>query len=270
MISRNDAYVFECVVVDMNTQTDFCSGSGAHPVVNHESLIPELRRVVAWTKRNGVPVVSSVDSHRVRDIQHANYPPCCVDGSDGQTKVSFTIMPRSARVEVDNTLSIPLNLFSTFQQLLFRMRDGDLLSNPKADRFLTQLPTRQFLVVGNVLEKAVKTLVLGLLTRHKEVAVIVDACGYWNKPTSELALRQMVAKGATLISVDDLLLRRLANRRRYRRALRNGKNGNGHSANGKHAGGSSRFAGLQIDQLPSAVQADRMSRRNGREHPGQP
>ena len=270
MISRNDAYVFECVVVDMNTQTDFCSVGGAHPVMNHESLIPELRRVVAWTKRNGVPVVSSVDSHRERDIQHASFPPCCVDGSDGQTKVSFTIMPSSARVEVDNTLSIPLNLFSTFQQLLFRMRDGDLLSNPKADRFLTQLATRQFLVVGNVLEKAVKTLVLGLLTRRKEVAVVVEACGYWNKPTSELALRQMVAKGATLISVDDLLLRRLTNRRRYRQALRNGKNGNGHRTNGKHSGGSSRFASLRVDQLPSAVQAARMSRKNGREHPGRP
>ncbi len=268
MFSRNDACVFECVVVDMNTQTDFCSVGGAHPVVNHESLIAELRRVVAWTKRNGVPVVSSVDSHRERDILHANYPPCCVDGSDGQTKISFTIMPSSARVEVDNTLSIPLNLFSTFQQLLFRMRDGDLLSNPKADRLLTQLPTRQFLVVGNVLEKAVKTLVLGLLTRHKEVAVIADACGYWNKPTSELALRQMVAKGATLISVDDLLLRKLTNRRRYRQASRNGKNGNGQRANEKPSGGQSRSAALQVDQLPSAVQAARMSRKNGREHPG--
>ena len=270
MISRNDVYVFECVVVDMNTQTDFCSVGGAHPVMNHESLIRELRRVIAWTKRNGVPVVSSVDSHRERDIQHVDYPPCCVDGSNGQTKVSFTIMPRSARVEVDNTLSIPLNLFSTFQQLLFRMRDGDLLSNPKADRFLTQLPTRQFLVVGNVLEKAVKTLVLGLLTRHKEVAVVVEACGYWNKPTSELALRQMVAKGATLISVDDLLLRRLSNRRRYRQASQNGKNGNRHRATGKHSGGSSRFASLPVDQLPSAVQVVRMSRMNGRAHPERP
>ncbi len=98
MIIRNDARAFEFVVVDMNTQTDFCSVGGAHPVINHESLILELRRVIAWTKRNGVPVVSSVDSHRERDIQHADYPPCCIDGSVGQTKVSFTILTSRARV----------------------------------------------------------------------------------------------------------------------------------------------------------------------------
>ncbi|MCH8146792.1 MAG: isochorismatase family protein [Planctomycetes bacterium] len=268
MITRSNAPEFEFVVVDMNTQTDFCSISGAHPVSNRESLIPALRRVIAWTKRNGVPIVSSVDSHRVRDIRRSDFPPCCVDGSNGQTKVGFTILPRSARVEVDNTLSVPLNLFSTFQQLLFRMRDGDLLSNPKADRFLTQLPTARFLVIGNVLEQAVKTLVLGLLTRHKDVAVIADACGYWNEPTGDLAIRQMVVKGATVISVDDLLLNKLTERRRYRRPWKNGKNG--HSANGKISRGPSRSVGLRVDQLPSTVQAVRMSRRNGYGHPNRP
>lgn len=270
MIKRDSDRAFECVVVDMNTQADFCRGGGAHPVVNHESLIPALRRVVAWTKRNGVPVVSSLDSHRLRDIRHSSHRPCCIDGSDGQSKIPFTILPSSALVEVDNTLSISLNLFSTFQQLLFRMRDDDLLSNPKADRFLTELRTSEFLVVGNVLEESVKTLVLGLLARHKAVSVIVDACGYWNKFVSELAQRQMVAKGATIISVDELVLRVLTGRRRYRNSASNGTNHNGHRTNGKQSAGPCDPIHLRIDQLPSTVRAIRMSRRNGREHPGCP
>ena len=270
MIKRNSDCVFECVVVDMNTQADFCRRGGAHPVANYESLIPALRRVVAWTKRNGVPVVSSLDSHRLRDIQHSSHRPCCIDGSNGQSKIPFTILPRSALVEVDNTLSISMNLFSTFQQLLFRMRDDDLLSNPKADRFLTQLPTSEFVVVGNVLEQSVKTLVLGLLARHKAVSVIVDACGYWNKFVSELAQRQMVAKGATIMSVDELLVRVLTRRRRYRNFAPKGTNGNGHRTNGKQSAGKSDPISLSIDQLQSAVRAIRMSRKNGRERPGCP
>lgn len=270
MIKRNADRVFECVVVDMNTQADFCQGGGAHPVANHESLIPALRRVVAWTKRNGVPVVSSLDSHRLRDIQHASHRPCCIDGSNGQSKIPFTILPSSALVEVDNTLSISLNLFSSFQQLLFRMRDDDLLSNPKADRFLTQLPTAEFLVVGNVLEQSVKTLVLGLLARHKAVSVIADACGYRNKFVSDLAQRQMVAKGATILSVDELLLRVLTQRRRYRNFAPNGTNGNGHRTNGKQSADPSGTIRLRTDRLPSAVRAIRMSSNNGSERPGCP
>jgi hypothetical protein len=48
------------------------------------------------------------------------------------------------------------------------------------------------------------------------VTVVTDACGYWHKPTADLALRQIGAKGANLITVDELLTRRLDRRHRYK------------------------------------------------------
>ena len=242
MITRGNGRDFECVTVDLNTQQDFCAPNGAYPVANLDDLLPALRRVIAWTKRNYAPMVSSLDSHRPYDLPEANLPIHCVDGSKGQRKIPFTVFPLNVHIEVDNTLAIPLDLFGQHQQVVFRLRTEDLLTNPKADRFLTQLPTEEFIVFGNSTESAVKALVLGLLARHKKVSVIADACGYWNKASADLALRQMAAKGARLITVDELRSRRLSRSHRYpvTSARRNGGNGReraGLEANGKRRGG---------------------------------
>ena len=163
MIRRNEEWGYECVAVDLNTQHDFCDAGGAVRVSNAEELIPALRRVVAWARRNGTPVVSSLDSHRAADLTMDRNRRACVDGSPGHEKLTFTIHPRSLRVELDNTLTIPMDLFRDYQQVIFRKREADLLSNPKADRFLTQLPVRELIVYGNAIERSVKAIVLALL-----------------------------------------------------------------------------------------------------------
>jgi nicotinamidase-related amidase len=250
MIARREERSADCVVVDLNTQRDFCMTTGAYPVLNVEALVPAIRRVLAWIKRNHAPVISSVDCHRMWELGHAGEPIHCVDGSSGQKKLDFTILPTRTRVEADNTLSVPFNLFKYYQQVIFPKRTDDLLSNPKADRFLTQLPMRDYVVFGNGLEESVKAVVLGLIARGKCVNIVVDACGYWNRALADLALRQMSAKGAALITVGELLERKLSRRHRYpmssTRSASNGsakKNGhqngrtNGHGKNGATSAG---------------------------------
>lgn len=215
MAARTDGRLHECVVVDLNTQFDFCSPVGISPVANIDALIPALRHVIAWTKRNQVPIVSSVESHRPCEFGDNGHPACCVDGTSGQRKIDFTLFPCSARVEVDNTLSCPMDLFKNWQQIIFRKRTEDLLGNPKADRFFTQLATRELILFGIGVEHAVKALALALLAREKRVTVVADACGYWNRATADLAIRQIMAKGATVIDVCELLRRKLDRRQRY-------------------------------------------------------
>jgi len=230
---KHNGRMLECVAVDLNTQLDFCTQQGARPVLQLDQLVPALRRVVAWTKRNYVPVISSLGSHRAHEFASGLTSPCCVDGSYGQGKVDFTLLYQRTFVEVDNTLSVPLNLFDLYQQIIFRERTNDLFANPKADRFLTQVRTKEFVVFGTALETSVKAVVLGLLSRNKPVALLADACGYWDAAGADLAIRQMKTKGASVISVDQLLTRRLSRHYRYlassrRRACNNGRlNGNG-------------------------------------------
>lgn len=230
MTKQKSGRVYECVVVDLNTQRDFCAFDGAYPVANHEELVPALRRVVAWTKRNQAPIVSSIEAHRPAELGNNGHPVCCFDGTPGQSKLEFTLFPLRLLVEVDNTFALPLDLFKHWQQVMFRKRTDDMFTNPKADRLFTHLPVREYVLFGTGLECSIKALALGLLAREKRVSVVTDACGYWHKPTADLALRQISAKGANVLTVEELLSRRLKRRTRYRR---NGTVTPGVSSNGR-------------------------------------
>jgi len=231
MIRRGKSWAPECVLIDLNTQYDICVREGADPVANVETLIPALRRVIAWAKRNHAPIVSSLNSRRPYELSPNNHHQHCLEGSPGQQKVAFTVMALHACIDVDNTLCVPADLFRRHQQVIFRERADNLLGNPKADRFLTQLKAGEYLIFGSGVECSVKTLALGLLAREKRVSVIVDACGYWNQAEADFALRQMAAKGAKLLTVDQLGARRLPRQYRYRVRITVGPhaNGNGRS-----------------------------------------
>lgn len=237
MIARRKQRTYDWVAIDLNTQQDFCEPGGRHPMANLAQVLPALRQMMAWVKWHGIPLVSSMDSHRATEMSDSGYPICCFDGSHGQRKVGFTMVRRHLRVEFDNTLAIPLDPFETHQQLLFRQRTDDLLSNPKAERFLNQVPTREFLVFGNSLELAVKALTLGLLTQDKKVAIVTDACGVWNRDEADLAVRLLEAKGARITTVAEVTAQRPHERTAYHRMPEVGErnstnghgNGNGHS-----------------------------------------
>lgn len=199
----------ECVLVDMNTQWDFCDDQGAYPVANRRDVVAAYRRLMDWAGANHVAVISSLDSHRRWELNREGVPPHCIDGTAGQRKLDFTLLPNHLMVEGDNTLAVSIDLFDHVDQVLFRKRTHDLLCNPKADRFMTQLPCEEFIVFGNGLENSIKALVLGLICRGRRVSVVLDACGYWVPPESDLAVRQIWAKGATLLTVDQVCNRRM-------------------------------------------------------------
>ncbi len=232
-VGRNGSYP-STVAVDLSTQADFLTQRGAYPVANLDALIPSLRKIVAWTKWRRVPIVSSLNSHRPCELDRENGGPFCIDGTNGQRKLIFTVMGSFVRVEGDNTLAVPIDLFSNYQQVIFRQRTKDLLSNPKADRFLTQVPAERFILYGVALETSVKALALGLRARNRSVVVVADGCGFWSDVEADLALRQLEAKGVQLITVDALLRERLPRHGRYL-ALDHGGNGHG-NGNGNGSG----------------------------------
>lgn len=222
---KRHARTLPCVLVDVNTQNDFLADSGSCPTQNRGLLVPALRRTVAWAKRNQVPVISSLDCHRHGELRTARLPRHCLDGTPGQDKIDFTLYGSYVQVEGDNTLAVPIDLFRRYQQVIFRKRTADFFLNPKADRFITQLPAAEYVVAGVCIESSVKAIALGLIARGKQVTVVVDSCGYFDRSEAELALRLLGAKGATLITVDELLNRRLPRPMRYPRGSRNGKRG---------------------------------------------
>jgi nicotinamidase-related amidase len=215
------------VLVDLNTQRDFLEPTAVCRVRNGEQLLSAVRRVIAWAKWNHVPVISSVDAHRQAESTHDGFPLHCIDGTRGQGKIPWTLFGSRVRVEADNTLALSLDLFESHQQVIFRKRTHDLFSNPKADRFLTQLQAEEFILFGVGLEFSIGALALGLLARNRKVTVVADCCGYWTRSEADLALRRMHARGADLVTVEQLLHRRLRRWVRYPLRYNGGGNGNG-------------------------------------------
>jgi len=215
---RFRAFKWNRVLIDVCTQRDYLDPGAILQVANRERLIPYLREVLRWAKADRLPIVSSVESHRPSEPLNG-FPLHCIDGMPGQEKLPFTLLSPWIIVETDNYLSLPPNLGENYRQLIFRKRTRDVLTNPKADRFLTQLEPDAFIIFGVGLERAIKSLALGLLARHKHVTVITDACGYWSAADGDLALRQLSAKGIRLVTTQEIVAEPPPQRKRLPRRL---------------------------------------------------
>lgn len=196
------------ILIDVCTQRDFLDTGAAVQVANRDAVLATLREVFGALRQSRMPVVSSMESHRQSEPPNG-FPLHCIDGTDGQAKVPFTLLNPRLVVENDNYLSLPPDL-KDYRQLLFRKRTKDLLSNPKADRFLTQSVVDEYIICGVGLERSIKSLALGLLARHKRVSVITDACGHWSSADADLASRQLNAKGIRLLTAAEFIAELLA------------------------------------------------------------
>ncbi len=192
------------ILIDINTQCDYLLPRGAVPVSNRNDIIPNIRKLFEWARGRGVPVISSLDAHRP-DEPFNGMPKYCVDRTPGQKKLPFTLLPRRILLDGDNTLDLPPEVLTRYRQIIFAKRTRDLLGNPKADRLLSEMTAPHLILFGVVAEHCVKATALALLIRQRNVIVVHDACGHWNAPEAELAMRQVEAKGAFLLTTEQIV-----------------------------------------------------------------
>jgi len=192
------------VLLDMNTQCDFLLPKGAVPVSNRAAVVEQVRKLMNWARLSRMPVISTLDCHRPGESLQG-LPPYCMDRSPGQKKLPFTLLPKRVVLYGDNTLDVPNDPFRRFRQVIVTKRNRDFLSNPKADRLVNALDCEYFVIFGMIAEHCIKAAALGLMARQRRVAVVTDACGHWSRCEAELALCQIEAKGAVLVTADELI-----------------------------------------------------------------
>ncbi len=204
MTNNSRRLVLEKVILDLNTQCDFLLPGGALPVANRGDLMPRIRQIMNWARLNLTPVISSLEAHRPSE-SFKGLPPHCLDHTLGQKKLPFTLMPTRILLMGDNTSDLPLDPFRKYQQVIFTKRNADFLSNPKADRLINGIAPNYWIIFGVTATHCVKSVALGLLARHQKVVVVRDACGFWSSADGEHAFRQIEAKGALLVSTDEIV-----------------------------------------------------------------
>lgn len=185
------------VLIDVDTQKDFLLADGKACIRNHRRVLGHIRRVMAWARIKGVPIISLAEVHPDNngDSEYTH----CIDGTKGQMKVAYTLVRNRISFSADGHADLPINMLRQYAQIILHKRCVDPFEEPRIDRLLSEVRANEFLVIGSTAEGAVKATALGLLQRGKNVTVITDAVGSRNKREAKLAIRKVEAKGAKLV-----------------------------------------------------------------------
>lgn len=190
------------LLVDIDTQRDYLLAEGNACVQNHSEVLANIRRIMAWSRREQIPIISTAEVHPNNNGISAIG--CCIDGTEGQKKIPYTLLNNRASFPADGFNALPADLWRSYRQVILHKRCTDPFDEPRIERLLSELKANEFVLMGAGTEDAVKATALGLLQRSKKVSIIVDALGSYNRKQAKLALRKMKAKGAKLIATEDL------------------------------------------------------------------
>jgi nicotinamidase/pyrazinamidase len=190
--------------LDVDTQQDFMLSKGALYVPGAERIIPKLRRLFDFARKNEVNILSSVDAHIANDPEFGQFPPHCVKGTQGQRKLEDTLLPRPL---IFPSISIDRNLVDSVrkhQQIIVEKQTLDIFSNPVTVRLLRVLPPRG-IVFGVTTEYCVKLACLGLRRNGVQTVVLSDVIRALTPKTEKTALEEMRLAGVEFITLDVLL-----------------------------------------------------------------
>jgi nicotinamidase/pyrazinamidase len=190
--------------LDVDTQRDFMLSAGALYVPGAERIIPKLRRLFDFARKNDISILSSVDAHVPDDPEFKQFPPHCVQGTEGQRKIDDTLFPRPLVLPnkpIDRNL---LDIVRKHQQIIVEKQTLDFFSNPVSERLLRVLPPHA-IVFGVATEYCVKMACLGLRRMGVRTALVSDAIRALAPKTEKEALEEMRRAGVELIALDTLL-----------------------------------------------------------------
>jgi len=190
--------------LDVDTQRDFMLPTGALYVPGAERILPKLRRLFDFARKNEISILSSVDAHVANDPEFKQFPPHCVQGTEGQRKVDETLLPRPLIFQqqpVDRNLPEAVR---KHQQIIVEKQSLDLFSNPIAERLTRVLPPRA-IVFGVTTEYCVKMACLGLRRLGIQTVLITDAVRALAPKTEKEAVEEMRRAGVEFIILEALL-----------------------------------------------------------------
>ena len=190
------------VLLDISTQRDFFLAAGNACINNHRRVLANVRRIMAWARSRKILVISTCEVYPDNNGDGViNY---CIDGTDGQKKIRYTLLQHRISFPADGRGDLPQDVLRRYRQIVLHKRCPDPFDEPRIDRLLSEVRANEFVLIGANAEDSVKSAALGLLQRGKKVSVVVDAVGSRNKREGKLAIRKMGAKGARLIETRKL------------------------------------------------------------------
>ena len=193
--------------LDVDTQYDFMDPRGNLYVPDSEKIVGNIEKLLAFARKNGLPIFGSVDAHNPDDPEMETvggpFPLHCIKGDKGQEKISASAPLNPLWVENRKYTADELeSIFSHQGEIYFEKQSFNLFDNPNARIVLDRF--KLFVVFGVATDYCVKAAVLGLLEMGKTVYVVKDAIKPVAPESGEEAIKEMKKKGAKLIKADEV------------------------------------------------------------------
>ncbi|MBL7153452.1 MAG: isochorismatase family protein, partial [Phycisphaerae bacterium] len=117
------------VLIDVDTQEDFLLARGKACIRNHRRVLGHIRRVMAWARANGIPIISIAEVHPDHngDTEH----PYCIDGTEGQRKVRYTLLNNRISFPADGHTDLPREMLRQYAQIILHKRCTDPFEEPR-------------------------------------------------------------------------------------------------------------------------------------------
>ena len=189
---------------DIDTQRDFMLPKGTLYVPGAERLIPKLRRLFDFAKKNEIHILSSTDAHYPDDPEFEQFPSHCVEGTEGQKKLDETLLSHPLVLKNQPADRNLVEDVRKYLQIIVEKQTLDVFSNPVTERLLRILPPRA-VVFGVSTEYCVQSACLGLRRNGVQTVLISDAVRALSLKTEKEALRNLREAGVEFVTLDTFL-----------------------------------------------------------------
>lgn len=196
---------YDRILLDIETQRDFFHPSGGLYSPKSAKAMERITKLFDWARNNEIPVISTVLRVRPFDRGPFGETPHCIDGTDGEKKMPRTTLPKRLNMGLLNTTDLPVNIFRTYQQVIFEKRDTDIFAHARAERLLTELTNSTFVICGAGVAQGIVQAVVGLRSRGFGVIIASDAILDFDHEAAKMAYLRMEAKGAIFAPTAELI-----------------------------------------------------------------
>jgi nicotinamidase/pyrazinamidase len=133
------------------------------------------------------------------------FPPHCVRGTPGAQLIPEARTDKLFTVPSDQRFILPKDLLD-YKQALLEKQTLDVFQNPHTASLVDLFPSSaEFVIFGVVTEYCVRCAANGLLDRGRRAAIVVDAVETLKKEVGQGTISELTAKGARLVSTEEVL-----------------------------------------------------------------
>jgi nicotinamidase/pyrazinamidase len=187
------------IFFDVDTQLDFMLPSGALYVPGAEHLTGTLAALTHHANTRGIKILSSADAHAEDDTEFKQWPPHCVAGTQGQQKISATLLPKPLVLSSERgALEGVATRVADAGQIIIEKQTLDVFSNTNLRPLLEGLKPQRVVVYGVVSELCVECAAFGLLRLGHRVELVTDAIKSLHPEQEKQMLQRFESQGGLL------------------------------------------------------------------------